>query len=390
MKVVFLGTVGFPHGMAEVEKQKLLAKSIVHAGSASKIICNKSFNKGLDLPYKGSFEGVEYLYTSFSINRRSNRLFNKLMNIVGLIYEKLYLIFGRYDTVIISSRNFWEVKWNEMIVHFRSKKIFITHVEDLKSLYSNANPKQMNRIRLFEEKVWNIVDGAFPISEELTSQIRKYNTQIPILKIPVLVDVEYSQKVKDLEFQVKTPYFMFCGSVDYETTIRFIIKGYSDSNVSAQLILVIPGAENKRAQIKDYIASLGYKEEIIILPYISKETLWNYYQNAVGLLIPLNFDIRDKARFPHKIGEYASCRVPIISSDWGEVKEYFKHGESAYLIKENSSFELAKALTFLETNDTFRNTISDGAFQLALSSFDYRIYGERLINFVNSCSSETR
>ena len=56
--------------------------------------------------------------------------------------------------------------------------------------------------------------------------------------------------------------------------------------------------------------------------------MYNYYKNAKALLIPLRPITQDEARFPHKIGEYLASGNPAISTNYGEIKHYFKDQET--------------------------------------------------------------
>ena len=165
---------------------------------------------------------------------------------------------------------------------------------------------------------------------------------MPILKISAFVDFKLfeKQRKKPENFE----YFLFCGAAAYFRTISFIIDSYSKYNLDSQLVLVINGTNEEISKIQQYIQVNGDVNKIKIVSNLLFEQLIAYYQNAKALLIPLNFNQQDKARMPHKVGEYCASRRPIISSKWGEVDYYFTHMKNALLINSADSSEFANYL----------------------------------------------
>jgi glycosyltransferase involved in cell wall biosynthesis len=381
LKIVFLGTAGFPYGMAEVEKQKLIAKSLILQGSNVEFICKKSFNPDNNIPYKGSFEGIKYIFTNLSAKKQRNFILRHLSWKFGAVFEKIYLLYSKYDYQVVSSRSFFEILGYVIINRLKGKKLYLTSVEDANTMITKKSYYNNMKLKLFNKYVWKIVDGAFPISEELKTQIILSNPSLPLLKIPVLVDFELFHNIDDSFFS-GPEYFMFCGSVDYINTITFILNGYDASECNSKLLLVINGQRKKRDIINKKIENLSRKNDIVIKTNLSQEELYKYYKNAKALLIPLNFDQRDKARFPHKIGEYCASRVPIITSAWGEIPYYFKSGENALLLNTDCPEELKDAFLKLDRNKELCNKLADGSYNLALTHFNYKNYGSLIIQFM--------
>ncbi len=381
-KIIFLGTSSFPHGMAEVEKQTLIARALQEQGCKVTFVCKKSFNYSSDIPFKGAYKNIQYIYTSFSAKRLRNKILNQVLWIIGNILEKIYILSANFDFAIVNSRNYDEIKWYAKLVHLRKRKIFLTHVEDYRSMHPNPSRKMTKEIDDFENKTWFIIDGAFPISEELTKQIMSKNKHLPLLKIPVLVDLNEVNNAINVE-PVTGPYFMFCGSSDYEATIRQIIKGFEMTNVDTKLLLVLNGSLKSMAQVKYLINSSTVEKQIILKTDLPKNQLWGYYKDATALLIPLNFNQRDKARFPHKIGEYCAVGRPIITCDWGEIPVYFRNNENAIILRNNDAKELRNALEVIENNPELREKLGQGTLKLARDHFDYKLYGAGILNFIN-------
>ena len=115
----------------------------------------------------------------------------------------------------------------------------------------------------------------------------------------------------------------------------------------------------------------------------SEIQLNTYYKNAMALLIPLRPTLQDKARFPHKIGEYLASGNPVVSTNYGEVSYYFKD-EQNMLIAESYDIKLfAAKMQFVLEHTSEAQKIGANGKDLALNQFEYKQYGDRIIDFLN-------
>lgn len=384
VKILFLGTQGFPYGMAEVEKQTLIARSLVEEGCKVTFVCNKSFNFQSKLSYKGNYKNIHYIYTNFYSRRLKNRLFNSISWLLGEFVEVLYLLISSYDLAILNSRDYSDIKKYSTILHLRKKKLFLTFTEDIRSMYPNADRTILKKIKDFENKTWNIIDGVFPISEELIRQVKERNFLLPMLKIPVLVDLKEAENYKIPDEIPEEGYILFCGSSDYYETIDFIISGFEKANVNVFLFLIINGNTKSMTRVKERVDGSISKNKIVIKTALIKELLWGYYLHAEALLIPLNFNQRDKARFPHKIGEYCASGSAIITSNWGEIPQYFIHGSNCLMLKTNKTEELAYLIEIISSDHILLKRLKQNSRLIAINNFDYQSYGSKILDFITA------
>ena len=110
----------------------------------------------------------------------------------------------------------------------------------------------------------------------------------------------------------------------------------------------------------------------------------SFYKNAVALLIPLRPTLQDKARFPHKIGEYLASGNPVISTNYGEVKYYFKDMENMLIADSYDINLFADKMQFVINNPIEGQRIGMNGKNMVLRIFDYRIQAPIINNFLNS------
>lgn len=378
MIIYYVGTVGFPFGAAAIKKQGLISKTLAEGGHEVKIISrfSVSFKK---LKRKNIWiEGVSFIYTSPKTYKVKNKIYNKINKELGALNELLYIMFSNFDVLLSNNRSFFRIFIYTIIVRLKRKKIILTFVED-----NDAVPQSKSKLgrldsKLFSRFTWKIVDGAIPISDTLALKIFNSNKNLPQLKIPVLVDYQEYDSIK-----VSYPseeYFVFCGSLAYYDVINFIISAYINGNFQTKLLLILNGG-NKSIWEKLNL-KISNIDTIQVLTNVSDFELINFYKNSKCLLIPLRDTVQDISRFPHKIGEYCASKRPIITSEIGEIKEYFLDEVNCIYIKDYTPDELCKALKKIDKDKELRDKISVNSYELGMKYFNYKQYINKFSNFL--------
>ena len=381
IRIDCLGLPGFPYGLAAVEKQKLIARGLVEAGADVTVICNRwgSFNSE-NLKRKGDFLGIKYIYTTPVVIKPKSFLARRFVVIYGWLNEILKLMARKQDIFLVSSEDFFHVLVYSLIARLKGKKIFLTYVEDVNVLFNNSWLNNL-KVKLFNKYTWKMLDGAFPISEYLMESVRVSNPSLPIMKLPTLVDFDLFEEEK----KSGDKYFLFCGAAQYYEIIRFIINAFDRvDNKDYMLYLVANGSENETDILKKMIALSAKKDQVRLFGFLSYEELIRKYINASGLLIPLRNNIRDIARFPHKIGEYCASRVPIISTNFGEIRFYFTDRQSAFLADDFDEAEFASQMQYVADHPDAAVLSGKNSRKIGEENFDYRTMGKQILSFMAS------
>ncbi len=380
MKIAFVGSTGFPIGLAEVNKQILISKALVNVGSEVTVICNKGgYLKDFAPPKTGIFEGINYKYTSFVSYNPKNKFISKFNKIIGSLNEIKYLLKYKADIILINSRFFGSILRYFIIAKITQGKSFLIINEDPDEI-NNANTisSQLNN-RLFYQFAWEMVNGALPISEYLIERVKTANPNLPILKIPTLVDLEMFNSISRSNSE---KYFLFCGAAAYFDVIKFILNSYNLINdMEYKLFLVVNGNKAEKNRIESEIRGSKKQDKIVLFNYLEYSKLITLYKNAAALLIPLRPIKRDTARFPHKIGEYTASGNPIISSNFGEMKHYFTHLKNAIIAEKYDIKEYKRWMEFVIKNPQLATKIGESGKQLCENEFDYKLFGKKIIDF---------
>jgi glycosyltransferase involved in cell wall biosynthesis len=389
LSIVYLGLNEFPFGLAETQKVLLVARGLVHAGASVTVISrrwgSKDWEQAMSLPSRGTFEGVSYLNASGSLVRPASWMKRRLFKVRGLVGEvgsvvRLRLS-GRLQAAIVSSGDFWTIVYYRAISLIFRFPLVIHLVEYYTALRQNGSWKERLDAYLFDRHVYALVDGLLPISEFLIANIERYSSGKPWLKDPCLVD---TARFANLRRAPQCTYLLFCGYLGYYEIILFILEAFGRLRGSpdVHLYLVVNGPPAQFAELNDAIASLQTKDRISVFSDLRDEELAQMYLDAYALLIPLRPTVQDRARFPHKIGEYCASGRPIVTTNYGEVSVKFRHRENAYVASEYSVQAFADVITEALDDPAAAERIGARGRTMATEDFNYLRFGPSMRKFL--------
>jgi glycosyltransferase involved in cell wall biosynthesis len=387
--IVYLGNYDFPHGFAEVQKITLISKGLILANNTVTVISARGIHNRADYPdlkASGEFQGIRYVYTTGDPFYNPSFLKRNLLKVKGFINEFRFLRKskknGQLDYAILSTHNFYSVLYYCTLAKMFGFKTVLNYVE----FYSRVKKKWYQINSWFNDKMFDkyapaLVDSVLPISEFLIDHLKKNVPHKKYLKIPVLTDFD---KYANCDVLPENRYFLFCGHTNYVEIIKFNIDSFVLLNDDAfYLYLVINGDENLIQEIRSYISETPLKDRIKLFSKLSERQLYTYYKNAAALLIPLRPTYQDVARFPHKIGEYLASGNPVISTNYGEVKFYFKDMDNMLIADSYDVNEFAEKMRFVINNMSEVKKIGLNGRDLAWNKFNYKMQGGVIDNFLN-------
>lgn len=389
IKTVFiLGVNGFPYGTARIEKLKLIGKSLVARDIHVVFIGNEwgYLNKG-DISVRGNYEGIDYLYTSGITHRPRSFFGRRWIKFKGIVNEMIYLQRNKCDAAIVSviSGMFFPLFFYWLYSRINGFKLYYPHHEEPEVTLNTKNLYNRLNVFLFNRFAWKMLDGAFPISDYLQDKIRKSNPGLPLLKIPAMVDFDIFGKVSQWNGSNGDNYFMYCGSIVYYEVIEFVIGAFEKvTSKEFQLHLVISGSRRKKEILYKRIEQSPKKHLISVYENLDYEILVQKYIHADALVIPLRDTIQDKARLPHKIGEYSASGNVIITNRVGDIPSYFEHKKNALLAESYNEEEYSRLMEYVTLNPEEVKKIGLSGYETGMKFFNYRNYGQQIINFMET------
>lgn len=388
MNVIYLGCNGFPYGFAEIQKQKMISKSLLNEGAKVTIINTKGpFKKGFYPPikYKGKVEGINFVYTSILSYKPDAFFIRNLTKIVGKVGEAFNIFYLRKrrekNIAILSTQNIFSLIYYYYILKLAGYKVVLSYEEFVKNLNIDKNKTGLH-LR-FDDIAHRFCDAFLPISAFLESYQKKINPQKEVFRIPALTDFDLMDSITVQEKRENN--ILFCGASVYFENINFIIDAFDLlANDQVCLSLIIHGREDQNKKIFNRISKSSKKKMISVFSDLTNEELFRKYKEARLLLIPLKPYKRDIARFPHKISEYTAARTPIITTAVGEINQYFKNDINAFISEHYNAVEFASKIDFSLNNIALSDDVSENAYQLGRTYFDYKAISKGLFDFLKN------
>ncbi len=387
--ILYLGLDDFPLGLSETQKARLVAKGLVHAGARVVVVSRwwsvMHWDETDALPPQGFYDNIEYVNASGWLSRPPSWWVRKIARIKGYVRE--FRIVAGYarrrelTACIVTTGSFSKIAY----YHFLGK-IFnfptVVHVVEYYTalLRDHSTRKQRANARLFDTKVYDKADGVLPISQYLVDRMMEIKPDMPWLKDPCLVDMD---RFTGLTHAPRDRYLLFCGYVIYTEIVSFILQAFEqlpqDSDV--KLILVMSGTGPERERFHQELMRFSRHGSIQIVTGLTDAELSALYVNAYALLIPMRPTIQDKARFPHKIGEYCASGRPIVTTDVGEVGARFQHGVNAYVATTYDVGAYARVIEEALNDSSKADEIGARGHAYAQQKFTYQAFGQRMLRF---------
>ena len=385
--IFHIGSSGFPSNNAASQRIRLTFKGLKKLGFSTFIINKQSLTKK---KYKkiNRFDGIPFLFTSTIHHRPDSFVVRNLNKLSGSIFEFFLLYKKRKNlhTAILYTASFAELFYYHLLSRLFHFKMIVQYVEFRSSLPErNTFLKKVNDY-LFDNFFYKFCDGVIAISNFLVEHSKGKNINLPVLKLPAVCD--FSENISINPYKTAS-YLMYCGSIVYSEVIDFILDIFTalknDNKYEGNLILVLSGDfENDWKKIREKIEGLPNKSQIIIKSNISYADLLSLYKGADILMIPLRDTVQDNARFPHKVGEYSAAKRPILSTNIGELKAYFKNGVSAILANDYTVQSYLTALSTTLCSKETLDSIGKEGYKIGLKNFDYEEQALQLKKFIEA------
>ncbi|MCB0687112.1 MAG: glycosyltransferase [Saprospiraceae bacterium] len=384
--IVYLGETGFPYGLAPIQRQILISLGLVDAGVQVLVISNKGVfpaDGSIQLSPRGSYRGIEYIYTSGETHRRPQFWLRNWLKIKGFIKELTLLVHlkrtGKIDAAIVASMRFQSIFYYFLISRLLRFKVLLSYVEYSGSISTRSKWRDRVNDFLIDRYGIGCADAVLPISHFLQQHVSERYPQQKQLKVPIVGDFSTHLSAED-NAEV---YFLYCGSANYYELIDFIIQAFEKlDREDAYLHLVVSGDAYDINRFQSRLGSSSKKHWIRVFSRIPFTELLKKYRQAAGLLIPLRNTIQDVARFPHKIGEYLASGVPIITTNFGEIAQYFHDGTDAIICDQFNPVLYAEKMKYVLQNPVQAKQIGEAGRKLGSEKFDYRIHGSALSKFI--------
>jgi glycosyltransferase involved in cell wall biosynthesis len=239
------------------------------------------------------------------------------------------------------------------------------------------------------------IDGAVAISRWLSEwaagEARRIGHEIDIIEIPIVVDSREQAAVSRPD---DGQLFVYSASSGYDRDLAFVLKCMRRiwgrfpqaelmvTGMRPQSVALVVEGEGVQHAVDD--------GRLRIRGYLERSALLAAYQHAAGLLIPLHDDLRSRARFPSKIGEYLVSGRPVVTTRVGEVERFLRDGDTAFIAVPDDVAAFSDKMAAVLEDPARADLIGASGRRRAVEMFSHVPQGIRLKRFMERiCSAST-
>jgi glycosyltransferase involved in cell wall biosynthesis len=193
--------------------------------------------------------------------------------------------------------------------------------------------------------------------------------EVRVVEIPIVVDID---EFSLLPSPGQRAMFVYSASESYHLAMRFILLAMRHLwERRPDCELAVTGMR------PETVARLMREEQapptapVRALGYIGRTSLRDLYAEATGLLIPLPDDLRSRARFPTKLGEYLASGRPVVTTAVGEIERYCTDLETAFVARPDDPGAFADKMQQVLTDPERAERVGSAGRRLAEERFAY-------------------
>jgi len=390
LHLVFLvRSFGFPQGMAATNRVRLLGRALLEEDVDVSVVCMRVSERPGEVrntAVSGVADGIAFRYATGSTTSSTSFVRRRWRELRGYVSTVLDLLDrrrrGRLDCVYLAALpERWQPGVWLLLRWLRRMGVpVIVEVNELPSEVTWL-PKGLSRPLSHLDGAAGAVAISVWLKEWVVDEALRIRHRVSVLEVPIVVD---TGELAAPTFPADPPMLVYSASNEYGRAVTFVLRALRrvwETHPDCQL--TVTGM--RPSTVASLLAAEGLSESdrrVQAVGYVEREELLRLYGGAVALLIPLFDDLRSRARFPTKIGEYLASSRPVVTTAVGEVERFLTDRETACISPPGDPEAFGDSLIALLDDTRLATSIGAAGRRLAVERFDYSKQGPPLRTFL--------
>lgn len=236
------------------------------------------------------------------------------------------------------------------------------------------------------KKIYRKIDARILMTSKLQEFYDSKISPKPTLILSTIVDTDRFKLINKVQSNIS--YLCYMGNMELsKDNVDNII--YAFNIIKEQfpdLFLYLYGApsEKDKNMILQIIKKLDLEGRVLFKGKASYLDVPSILQGATILVASQPNTKRAEGGFPTKMGEYFMTGKPTILTDVGEISNYVKHQENAYMVVPENPYEYAKMISYVLNNYQEALNVAQNAKSLIYNKYSYEAAGKNIVNFINT------
>ncbi|MBW7889874.1 MAG: glycosyltransferase family 4 protein [Chitinophagaceae bacterium] len=362
-RLIVISSGSFPYGGASTNRLLSYLKPLVKMGVETDVfLLYKSKDQSpLSSLEEGEYESIKYKYVCFRKNRTSFfkfvLFFRSIFKVRAIVTEdiKKHSEYRNTTFLILIEDAFLLFMFTRLA---RKYKFKIFHEKNEFPFINQQSLFQRIRLQLYYSQLKKL-DGIFTITQALKLFFEKYIEADKIMHIPMTVEPErFEIRKAETEYG---EYIAYCGWMYGDKDgVPILMKAFdlfAQKNKNVNLVLIGDTSDREKfSLIESTYLNLVNKDRVFFTGKVERDQMPRLLVNAAVLALARPDNIQAKGGFPTKLGEYLATGNPVVVTGVGEIPDYLRHLDNAYIAKPNSVEDFAEVLelAFLDTDQAKR------------------------------------
>ena len=379
LNFVFLSGSSFPKGYAFSKRRKYVIDYLNEQNISSTIIQSRSDKDDFNNPINGKYGICNYINTSYLWHQGilgKFKFVKEIFHLLNKYFDKDKLNVIIFTTILLEELPFY------LFAKLKGYKVFFETVEN-----NTAEGTRISEYGKMSTKLtrhlFKSSKGIFVISSKLKKLVNNIAIEIPVCILPNSAPI--TNKVLKEKFNNPIR-ILYSGTFAQKDGVEFFIKGYQQFQKSTNIVteLLLTGDGNKK-DMESIFSLINNNPNIKYMGFLSDEMLEDLIVNSdILTMTRCNSEFANYG-FPFKLSEYLASGNTVLATKVGDVPNYLKHKENAYLIEPENVQDVVDALNFLTLNEQDAINIGKNGMLVVEEYFNVQKNGKLFVDFIEQC-----
>jgi glycosyltransferase involved in cell wall biosynthesis len=399
-KKIVLVTDSFPYGGASANLLRYFTLGLSNENNDIEVFLptGSYYGNKLDTNSKrcGKIENVKFRHLGF-INHPRNYIGKILDNFFGLLLPFFFLLAKSLkkdlDIIILYNPDVFSMGLYLTIKVLLCKKIFVI----LPEFYEKPTSKLISlelikwysfyfSMKYFVRYADKFIVLSGYLKKYLTAQLK---TSKEILIMPNLTDPKRFEMFDIKPFISNRITIGYVGTPTKKDGVLDLIKSFSILNnkyPNTHLLIIgdITNGSSIVPDLKKYAHKIGVHENCLTFTGLqSHNKIPQLLLSCQILALTRPTGIFAEAGFPTKLGEYFSCKKPVLITKVGDIPKYFKNEEHVILVEPENIESIVDGFEKIINNKVLTENLSRNGYKWMDENLNYINQSKRISEFIN-------
>lgn len=370
----------FGAGAASVNRILSYTKGLIKEGQNVRIL---STGVGKDQCWH-DYEGVPVKH----LGRKSASSIIKILNYLLVAFHLICSLTKiKKDVVLFATSNYPLILLLEVYCKISRTKI-VNERGEFPFVLMNKTKFNKYFAPIYVNTAYKLLDGMIVMTNPLLEFFQpKASKKCKFLLVPMTVDVNRFLESESLIDNPYGNYIAYCGNMGgSKDGVPNLLKSFSIVEKRGyDLSLLLIGGTNRQQQL-DSLVELNNKlgnRRVFFFGRAEREKMPSLLKGAKILALARPSGLRSTGGFPTKLGEYLSTGNPVLVTSVGDIPQFLKDRENAYVVPPDNIETFADAICYIWDHYSEAQQIGLKGQELAKTVFNGDFQAKRIVDFLN-------